>query len=71
MSNKVAVSGGLKARTRNVMEQAIEGGIRVGWNRAHKNIDDPKEEHIIDNLIDATMQSIDEWFHFEDDILTQ
>jgi len=68
---KTLVGGALKARVRNVMEQAVESGIRVGYARAHKHNEKPEQEAIIGQIIDSVIESIDEWFLFDDDAALQ
>ena len=46
---------------------AIEEGVRYGYNRAHKHIDNPQESVIVDNIVEQVMSSLDEWFDFEDE----
>ena len=57
----------MKPKFRPVLEMAIEEGVRYGYNRAHKHIDNPTEGVIIDNIVEQVMSSIDDWFNFEDE----
>ena len=38
----------------------------LGWNRAHKNSDEPEPQHIRDQIEQAVLNEICEWFDFED-----
>lgn len=49
-----------------ILEQAIEEGVRQGWHRAHKHVENPKEENIIEAIEDSVMSAIHEYFTFED-----
>ena len=57
----------MKPKFRNVLEMAIEEGVRYGYNRAHKHIENPSEGAIIDSIVEQVMNSLDEWFDFEDE----
>lgn len=51
---------------RKVLEIAIEQGVSYGYSRAHKYIENPTESVIIDNIIEQVINSVDEWFDFEE-----
>lgn len=55
----------MKPKFRNVLEMAIEEGVRYGYNRAHKHIENPSEGAIIDSIVEQVMSSLYEWFDFE------
>ena len=59
----------MKAKTLVILEMAIEVGIRRGWNRAHKHIENPNEATIRDNIEECVMSEIHEYFSFEDENL--
>ena len=56
----------MKPKFRVILEQAIEEGVRRGYSRAHKHVENPSEGAIIENIEDAVMSSIYEYFDFED-----
>lgn len=56
----------MKAKFRVILELAIEEGVRRGFYRAHKHNEKPAEEHVCDEIADAVMSSIVEYFTFED-----
>jgi len=57
----------MKPKFRNVLEMALEEGVRYGYNRAYKHIENPSEGAIIDSIVEQVMNSLDEWFDFEED----
>jgi len=57
----------MKPNFRNVLEMALEQGVRYGYNRAHKHVENPSEGVIIDNVVEGVMSSLYEWFDFEDE----
>ena len=56
----------MKAKEYNLIAQCVETGVVLGWNRAHKHIDDPEPEHIREQIERAVLNEICEWFDFED-----
>ena len=56
----------MKAKTRVILEMAIEEGVRRGYSRAHKHVENPTEGAIIENIEDCVMSSIYEYFTFEE-----
>lgn len=51
---------------RNVLEHAIETGIRLGYSRAHKHTDKP-DEHVIYRYIEQSVWTeLYEWFDFDE-----
>jgi DNA polymerase III alpha subunit (gram-positive type) len=55
----------MKPRMMPVLEQCIENGVRLGWNRAHKNHDAPLPEYIQDCIEQSIWSELHEWFQFE------
>lgn len=45
---------------------AIEQGVRRGYSRAHKYVENPTEGAVIEHIQEEVMSSIDEYFDFED-----
>lgn len=56
----------MKAKEYNLIAQCVETGVVLGWNRAHKHINDPEPEHIREQIERAVLNEICEWFDFED-----
>lgn len=57
----------MKPKTWPILEMAVEDGVLMGWNRAHKHDDNPDPTHIKDQIISEVLTNICEWFHLEDD----
>lgn len=57
----------MKPKFREVLEMAILEGVRFGYRRAHKHVENPAEGVIIDSICENVMDCIYEWFEFEDD----
>jgi hypothetical protein len=55
----------MRPKVRVILEQAIEEGVRRGYSRAHKHIENPSEGAIIEYIEDAVMSSIYEYFTFD------
>lgn len=57
----------MKPKFRVILEQAIEEGVRRGYHRAFKHVENPTEGAIIEHVEDAVMSAIYEYFDFEED----
>lgn len=56
----------MKAKEYNVLTRCIEEGVMRGWNRAYKHEENPDPQHIRDQIEQAVLNEICEWFDFED-----
>ena len=56
----------MKAKTRRIIEDAIEKGIERGYRRAFKHTDSPHEDTIFGSISDCIMLEVDEYFTFEE-----
>ena len=59
----------MKPKTRVILELAIEEGVRRGYARAHKHVENPTEGAIIEHIEDSVMSSIYEYFTFDEEDL--
>lgn len=57
----------MKPKTIPVLDQCIETGIQLGWQRAHKHQDNPTELQIHTEIYQAIWSELDEWFDFQED----
>ena len=57
----------MKPKFHKILEMAVEQGVSYGYRRAHKHIENPPEGAIIDSIVEQVMNSLDEWFDFEDE----
>jgi hypothetical protein len=55
----------MKPKIYNILSEAIEEGITLGYRRAHKHVDNPSEQHILDSIHDSIMNQVCEYFDFE------
>jgi hypothetical protein len=55
----------MKPKTRVILEMAIEQGVRRGYARAHKHVENPSEGSIIMNIEECVMSEIYEYFTFD------
>lgn len=55
----------MKPRFNMVLEQCIETGLKLGYNRAFKHSDNPDEHTIQSKQFDAIMEEIYQWFDME------
>ena len=52
-----------------ILEQAIEEGVRRGYALAHKHVENPTETAIVDSISEGVMNSIYEYFTFDENEL--
>ena len=57
----------MKPKTRVILEMAIEEGVRRGYSRAHKHVENPTEGAIIESIEEHVMSAIYEYFTFEEE----
>lgn len=57
----------MKVKTYAVLQRAVEEGVGIGWRHAHKHVDAPDEIDVLDSIEAGVMNSICEWFDFDDD----
>lgn len=57
----------MKPKFSKILETAVEQGVSYGYRRAHKHIENPTEGAIIDSIVEQVMNSLDEWFDFEEE----
>ena len=50
-----------------VLETAVIQGTTYGYQRAHKHVENPTEGAIIDSIVEQVMNSLDDWFEFEEE----
>ncbi len=65
---RVSTDAGIRVRVRDLLQTKIEIGLEVGWNRAHKHLDDPGKDVILEKQFDAVMLELDETFDFDDEL---
>lgn len=56
----------MKPKTYNLLDRCIEDGIDYGYTRAHKHNDTPDPIWIKEQIHQAVMNEISEWFDFEE-----
>jgi len=57
----------MKPNFRKVLEMALEEGVRFGYNRAHKHVENPHEDAVVDLVVEGAMNSLYEWFEFPEE----
>jgi hypothetical protein len=56
----------MKPKLYHILDIAVEEGIKRGWHRAHKHVENPSEDSIKEAIEDAVMSSIHEYFTFDE-----
>lgn len=60
----------MKPRIYQLVEQCVETGVTRGYRLAHKHVDSPSEEAIIERITNAVMAEFHDWFIFNSDELS-
>lgn len=55
----------LKPKTYPILVDAVENGVKYGYQLAHKHNDNPDCEEITDAIIFAVLNEICEWFEID------
>ncbi len=63
---KRSVKGGMRVNAYHVLARAVEEGVGYGWRRAHKHTDKPAEDQVQDQISEAVIGAICEWFEFDE-----
>jgi hypothetical protein len=50
-----------------IFDDCLENGIRRGYARAHKHVENPGEEIILDNIQECIMSELYEYFNFKEE----
>jgi len=58
----------MKPKFRVLLEMSIDEGVRTGFFRAHKHVEDPSPEAVIESIQEHVMSKMYEYFIFEEDI---
>lgn len=57
----------MKPKFHRIIEDCIEDGVKRGWHRAHKHNENPAVETIHQEIEDAVMSQLVEYFTFEEE----
>lgn len=58
----------MKPKIRVILEQCIEDGVRRGWRRAHKHVENPNDDVIMAEIENCVMAQIYDYFNFDDEL---
>ena len=58
----------MKPDFRKVLEIALNEGISYGYNKAYKHVENPHQDAVVDCIIESAMNSLYEWFEFDEDV---
>lgn len=58
----------MQVKEYNVIVDCVERGVVAGWNRAYKYSDTPATNYIHEQIADAVLLEISEYFTFDDEV---
>jgi len=61
---RTVVATSIAIAAHKVIDMAVENGIVLGWNRAHKHTDTPDADAIQDAIHMAVMNELGDWLVF-------
>lgn len=61
---KIKIANGITVDAYAVLSRAVEEGVRYGWDRSHKHTDTPTPTDIQDQITNAVMNAVCEYFKF-------
>lgn len=67
----IRVHSSKRVRAYPVLCHAVEEGVAYGWRRAHKHIDAPDAQTIEDQIVDAVLSEVCQYFDFDEDAEVQ
>lgn len=56
----------MKPKIRVILEEAIENGVKRGYRRAFKYVENPAEDTILESIEECVMSEIYEYFTFDE-----
>lgn len=66
MKTKLPTKATVTLKVYPIIEDAVSGGVRLGWNRAHKHTDTPSEDAIWDAIESAVMGNLSDVIQWND-----
>ena len=58
----------MRVKEYTVLVDCVERGVTLGWNRAYKHSDTPTTNYIHEQITDAVLFEINEYFTFDDEV---
>lgn len=58
----------MKVKYAAILDRAIGDGVRRGYRRAHKHVENPSEESICEHIEECVMGEIFEYLSFDDEV---
>jgi hypothetical protein len=61
----------MRAKEYSVLVDCVERGVVSGWNRAYKHSDTPTTSYVHEQIADAVLLEISEYFTFDDEVFKE
>jgi hypothetical protein len=61
----------MRVKEYSVLVDCVERGVVLGWNRAYKHSDTPTTSYIHEQIADAVLLEISEYFNFDDEVFKE
>jgi hypothetical protein len=56
----------MKVKMYNLVSECIERGVEFGYNRAHKHVDNPTKDYVVENIHREIMNQLCDYIDFGD-----
>jgi hypothetical protein len=66
MPDEVSVKARVTINAYEVIDRAVEEGLKRGYYRAHKHADNPSEDSLLNEMKTAVMGSLSEILNYDD-----
>ena len=67
MSEEVKVMAEVRLDAYKIIDDVVERAVRLGYHRAHKHVDEPGEQHMINEIHTAVMNELCEVLKFDEE----
>jgi hypothetical protein len=61
----------MQVKEYSVLVDCVERGVVMGWNRAYKHSDTPTTSYVHEQIADAVLLEISEYFTFNNDVVME
>ena len=61
----------MQVKEYSVLVDCVERGVVMGWNRAYKHSDTPTAAYVHEQIADAVLLEISEYFTFNNDVVME
>lgn len=57
----------IRLNSYRIISDAVESGILIGWNHAHKHVESPAKDHLLNEIHNQVMNSLCDIIKFDEE----